>query len=135
MLLLTLCLSRALHAVLSFVINVFIVSVFAEAFYNKPGADASLIDLLSSVRLLKRLCWWREMSTMRACPPVPDGGLHTPLTPSLVPDFFFLPQGQKLEEVYGTAFKYIWAIGLLAAGQSSTMTGTYAGVCRRGSKP
>ena len=28
---------------------------------------------------------------------------------------------------YGTAAIYIWAIGLLAAGQSSTMTGTYAG--------
>lgn len=28
---------------------------------------------------------------------------------------------------YGTAAMYIWAIGILAAGQSSTMTGTYAG--------
>jgi natural resistance-associated macrophage protein 2 len=28
---------------------------------------------------------------------------------------------------FGTAALYIWAIGLLAAGQSSTMTGTYAG--------
>jgi len=32
-----------------------------------------------------------------------------------------------LEDVFGSAAKYIWAIGLLAAGQSSTMTGTYAG--------
>lgn len=24
-------------------------------------------------------------------------------------------------------FRYVWAIGVLAAGQSSTMTGTYAG--------
>lgn len=32
-----------------------------------------------------------------------------------------------LEESFGSAAKYIWAIGLLAAGQSSTMTGTYAG--------
>ena len=28
---------------------------------------------------------------------------------------------------FGTAAMYIWAIGILAAGQSSTMTGTYAG--------
>ena len=28
---------------------------------------------------------------------------------------------------FGNSSKYIWAIGLLAAGQSSTMTGTYAG--------
>ena len=28
---------------------------------------------------------------------------------------------------FGTAVMYIWAVGLLAAGQSSTMTGTYSG--------
>jgi len=32
-----------------------------------------------------------------------------------------------LESFLGSTAKYIWAIGLLAAGQSSTMTGTYAG--------
>lgn len=32
-----------------------------------------------------------------------------------------------LEQFVGKTAKYIWAIGLLAAGQSSTMTGTYAG--------
>jgi NRAMP (natural resistance-associated macrophage protein)-like metal ion transporter len=32
-----------------------------------------------------------------------------------------------LASTFGEASKYIWAIGLLAAGQSSTMTGTYAG--------
>ena len=32
-----------------------------------------------------------------------------------------------LEETFGIIAKYIWAIGLLAAGQSSTMTGAYAG--------
>ncbi|ERM96711.1 hypothetical protein AMTRI_Chr12g269930 [Amborella trichopoda] len=37
--------------------------------------------------------------------------------------------GQLLQEKYGGKFPimYIWAIGLLAAGQSSTITGTYAG--------
>lgn len=28
---------------------------------------------------------------------------------------------------FGLAAMYIWAVGILAAGQSSTMTGTYAG--------
>lgn len=28
---------------------------------------------------------------------------------------------------YGVAALYVWAVGILAAGQSSTMTGTYAG--------
>ncbi|KAL4435104.1 hypothetical protein ABPG74_003597 [Tetrahymena malaccensis] len=32
-----------------------------------------------------------------------------------------------LEDNFGTASKYIWGIGLLAAGQSSTLTGTLAG--------
>lgn len=32
-----------------------------------------------------------------------------------------------LEETLGKFARYVWAIGLLAAGQSSTMTGTYAG--------
>jgi natural resistance-associated macrophage protein 2 len=32
-----------------------------------------------------------------------------------------------LGDKFGPAMKYIWAIGLLAAGQSSTMTGTYTG--------
>lgn len=38
--------------------------------------------------------------------------------------------GQYLQQRYGGGFfpiLYIWGIGLLAAGQSSTMTGTYAG--------
>eukprot|EP00889_Picochlorum_renovo_P006968 jgi/Picre1/33998/NNA_001475.t1 len=35
--------------------------------------------------------------------------------------------GQFLGDKYGPAMALVWAIGLLAAGQSSTMTGTYAG--------
>ncbi|WIA40896.1 hypothetical protein OEZ86_004557 [Tetradesmus obliquus] len=35
--------------------------------------------------------------------------------------------GQYLGEAYGPAMVYVWALGLLAAGQSSTMTGAYTG--------
>ena len=35
--------------------------------------------------------------------------------------------GQALQNRLGVAARYIWAIGLLAAGQASTLTGTYAG--------
>jgi NRAMP (natural resistance-associated macrophage protein)-like metal ion transporter len=35
--------------------------------------------------------------------------------------------GDYLQRQYGDFALYVWAIGLLAAGQSSTMTGTYAG--------
>lgn len=34
---------------------------------------------------------------------------------------------QRALQTYGQATVYIWALGLLAAGQSSTMTGTYTG--------
>eukprot|EP00054_Salpingoeca_dolichothecata_P009362 m.52854 g.52854 ORF g.52854 m.52854 type:complete len:513 (-) comp18315_c1_seq2:27-1565(-) len=69
---------------LSFIINLFVVAVFANAFYNNPDyPDSSDIDLGNA--------------------------------------------GEKLKDEYGTAVLYIWAVGILAAGQSSTMTGTYAG--------
>lgn len=42
-------------------------------------------------------------------------------------DLDLLSASNALQETFGTSAKYIWAIGLLAAGQSSTMTGTYAG--------
>lgn len=45
--------------------------------------------------------------------------------PSLSPLTFV--SGPLLAEKYGPVALYIWAVGLLAAGQSSTMTGTYAG--------
>ena len=34
-----------------------------------------------------------------------------------------------LEGTLGSAAKYVWAAGLLAAGQASTMTGVFAGQC------
>ncbi|KAL9276024.1 Metal transporter Nramp3-like protein [Drosera capensis] len=69
---------------LSFVINLFVTTVFAKAFYGMPEADT--IGLGNA--------------------------------------------GYYLQEKFGGGMfpiLYIWAIGLLAAGQSSTITGTYAG--------
>ncbi len=40
---------------------------------------------------------------------------------------FLASQGVFLGCEFGVAALYVWAVGLLAAGQSSTMTGTYAG--------
>lgn len=37
-----------------------------------------------------------------------------------------------MADALGSVAKYVWGIGLLAAGQSSTMTGTYAGQVRSG---
>ncbi|KAF3647826.1 Metal transporter Nramp2 [Capsicum annuum] len=69
---------------ISFIINLFVTTVFAKSFYGSSIANSI--------------------------------GLEN--------------AGQYLQEKYGGgAFPilYIWAIGLLAAGQSSTITGTYAG--------
>ena len=41
--------------------------------------------------------------------------------------YFLSHQGVYLGCEFGAAALYIWAIGILASGQSSTMTGTYAG--------
>ncbi|KAI4387235.1 hypothetical protein MLD38_005080 [Melastoma candidum] len=70
--------------VISFIINLFVTTVFAKGFYGTAVADS--IGLVNA--------------------------------------------GQYLQEKYGGGFfpiLYIWGIGLLAAGQSSTITGTYAG--------
>ncbi|XP_045209773.2 natural resistance-associated macrophage protein 2-like isoform X2 [Mercenaria mercenaria] len=64
----------------SFLINLFVMAVFAEAF-SGPG--------------------------------YPDPSLRV--------------AGKWLNDQYGLTMKVIWGIGILAAGQSSTMTGTYAG--------
>ncbi|KAL1564205.1 Metal transporter Nramp3 [Salvia divinorum] len=69
---------------ISFMINLFVTSVFAKVFYGTE--EAKTIGLVNA--------------------------------------------GQYLEERYGgglVPILYIWAIGVLAAGQSSTITGTYAG--------
>lgn len=68
----------------SFLINLFVTTVFAKGFYGTKQADT--IGLVNA--------------------------------------------GQYLEKKYGGGLMpvlYIWGIGLLAAGQSSTITGTYAG--------
>ncbi|KXZ51426.1 hypothetical protein GPECTOR_12g388 [Gonium pectorale] len=44
-----------------------------------------------------------------------------------LPDIGLQNAGRYLGQTYGPVVVYIWALGLLAAGQSSTMTGTYTG--------
>ncbi|XP_059393116.1 natural resistance-associated macrophage protein 2 [Carassius carassius] len=88
----------------SFLINVFVVAVFAEAFYGKTNMEVSL-----------------------QCNET--GSAHSELFPAnnetLEVDIY--KGGVVLGCFFGPAALYIWAIGILAAGQSSTMTGTYSG--------
>merc|ERR1719230_2311349 len=86
----------------SLVINVFIVSVFAEGLYKKTNNDIRSLCGNSS-----------EADRFPANDELVDADLYK--------------GGIFLGCQYGPAAMYIWAIGVLAAGQSSTMTGTYAG--------
>jgi len=52
---------------------------------------------------------------------------YTTMHPNAYKDLNLLQASDALSETFGQSAKYIWGIGLLAAGQSSTMTGTYAG--------
>ncbi|XP_062401458.1 natural resistance-associated macrophage protein 2 isoform X2 [Sardina pilchardus] len=94
----------AIALFVSFLINVFVVAVFAEAFYDKTN-----------------------MQVAEKCNET--GSPHTDLFPlnneTLQVDIY--KGGVVLGCFFGPAALYIWAIGILAAGQSSTMTGTYSG--------
>uniref|UniRef100_A0A671QCP3 Natural resistance-associated macrophage protein 2-like n=1 Tax=Sinocyclocheilus anshuiensis TaxID=1608454 RepID=A0A671QCP3_9TELE len=89
---------------ISFLINVFVVAVFAEAFYGKTNMEVG-----------------------QKCNET--GSPHSKLFPAnnetLEVDIY--KGGVVLGCFFGPAALYIWAIGILAAGQSSTMTGTYSG--------
>ncbi|XP_069588817.1 natural resistance-associated macrophage protein 1 [Ranitomeya imitator] len=89
---------------ISFVINLFVMSVFAEAFYKKTNHDAYEVCLNSSS---------------------PHAGVFPNDNDTLTVDIY--TGGIILGCFFGPAALYIWAVGILAAGQSSTMTGTYAG--------
>ncbi|KAK2862282.1 hypothetical protein Q5P01_001815 [Channa striata] len=89
---------------ISFLINVFVVAVFAEAFYNKTNIDVNEECNATSI---------------------PYTNLFPFNNETLEVDIY--KGGVVLGCFFGPAALYIWAIGILAAGQSSTMTGTYSG--------
>ncbi|KAJ1912799.1 hypothetical protein H4219_005468 [Mycoemilia scoparia] len=84
----------------SFIINAAIVTVFANTYYHQtiqPRSSAFLTTLDAS-----------------------NGNAETPL-PGLY------DAADVLRKSFGKAGPFLWAIGLLSAGESSTMTGTMAG--------
>uniref|UniRef100_A0A1B6HV87 Protein Malvolio n=1 Tax=Homalodisca liturata TaxID=320908 RepID=A0A1B6HV87_9HEMI len=88
----------------SLIINVFIVAVFAHGMYNKTNKD------------VKNVC---EINHNQHSDIFPN---NTELV-----DVDIFKGGVFLGCQFGILAMYIWAIGILAAGQSSTMTGCYAG--------
>uniref|UniRef100_A0A8C5C450 Solute carrier family 11 member 2 n=1 Tax=Gadus morhua TaxID=8049 RepID=A0A8C5C450_GADMO len=90
----------------SFLINVFVVAVFAEAFYGRTNSDTQAFYC----------CCFNNCQNDQ----------QTILKNRCVTSVCVL-QGVVLGCFFGSAALYIWAVGILAAGQSSTMTGTYSG--------
>jgi natural resistance-associated macrophage protein len=91
----------AIALTVSFVINLAVVSVFAYHFFDHGCATAPGGPLACLSRTEEGVC---------DCQLIGLAGAH-----------------DALAEALGKSAKYIWAVGLLAAGQASTMTGTYAG--------
>ncbi|XP_064443113.1 natural resistance-associated macrophage protein 1 isoform X3 [Mirounga angustirostris] len=89
----------------SFFINLFVVAVFGQAFYQQTNEAAFNVCANSSLHDYAKI--------------FPKNNLTVEV------DIY--QGGVILGCVFGPAALYIWAVGLLAAGQSSTMTGTYAG--------
>ncbi|KAK2705504.1 hypothetical protein QYM36_015781 [Artemia franciscana] len=96
----------------SFVINVFVVSVFAAGLYQKTNAD------------IIKLC--NDSGGAINEDDVQDA-FGNGLLPEDYVDASIYSGGIYLGCKYGYVATIIWGIGILAAGQSSTMTGTYAG--------
>ena len=90
----------------SFVINVFIVAVFARLFY-KPD------------NLLRDSGIWPPPNKIKDCFGDKIGLRNT--------GDVCLNSVQRLLDIKSWPMKTIWGLGLLSAGLSSTMTGTYAG--------
>ncbi|XP_047428743.1 natural resistance-associated macrophage protein 2-like [Mugil cephalus] len=90
----------------SFLINVFVVAVFAEAFYERTNIEVFEVCNRTG----------SPYSTLELFP------LNNE---TLEVDIY--KGGVVLGCFFGSAALYIWAVGILAAGQSSTMTGTYSG--------
>ncbi|KAJ7345958.1 hypothetical protein JRQ81_001908 [Phrynocephalus forsythii] len=89
----------------SFLINLFVMAVFGQAFYHKTNQDAYEVCANQSA-----------FSNQTVFPDSND---------TVSVDIY--QGGIILGCYFGPIALYIWAIGILAAGQSSTMTGTYAG--------
>jgi len=97
----------AVALLISFIINVFVVSVFAHGLSGKTNADIRQICLDSGK------------------PESELDGFFDDNTDPVEADIY--RSGLFLGCRYGDAALYIWAVGILAAGQSSTMCGTYSG--------
>lgn len=95
----------AIALFVSFIINVFVVAVFAYGLYHVTNNE------------LRSSCEHHPQLNVTDIFPANDEYVEADLYKG----------GIFLGCTFGITALYIWAVGILAAGQSSTMTGTYAG--------
>ncbi|KAK0402309.1 hypothetical protein QR680_016264 [Steinernema hermaphroditum] len=102
------CIESAIALVCSFIINLFVVSVFGDGFFMRSNADVRSSCYNNSNHMPDYYKAVFPDDTDTATSDIYHGGIFLGCT-------------------FGVAALYVWAVGILAAGQSSTMTGTYAG--------
>lgn len=90
---------------ISFIINVFVVAVFAYGLHHKTNLE------------VRKICAAHNNTMWTETFPANNETVSVDLNKG----------GIFLGCAFGAAAMYIWAVGIFAAGQSSTMTGTYAG--------
>jgi len=96
----------------SFIINLIVVSVFGQVLHNRTYGEINQ-------RCIEK-DWYPEMFNCTL-------NYDDCTANSTVVDADLYKGGIALGCSFGSAYTYIWALGILASGQSSTMTGTYAG--------
>jgi len=104
-------LESAISIGISFIINLFVVSVFGNVLHHKTNGE------------IQDKCLAKDWYTEAFDCTIPENECA-------VDDFVeadLYKGGIALGCTFGVAYTYIWAVGILASGQSSTMTGTYAG--------
>ena len=94
----------------SFVLNLFVVSVFANSIYGVTYGEAY------------NSCVAADSIYKETFNVINDGGSWNDIV-----DADLFKGGVFIGCTFGLACTYIWAVGILASGQSSTMTGTYSG--------
>lgn len=106
----------AIALFISFVINVFVVAVFANGLNGKTNNDIRsriilLIKIIDTVRLYRTLCQNSTNSILS------DNTTFPANNETVAANIY--KGGVFLGCQYGTVAMYIWAIGVLAAGQVS----------------
>jgi len=129
----------SLALLVSFLINLAVVATFASSYFQKEcasrceGSFQGCVPVLGldSTFINPGLCLpgGGFSNVTQTCVPAGFSGTQQPAGGFVCANIGLNNAGEALEHVFPhtNAAKYIWGIGLLAAGQASTITGTYAG--------